>query len=182
MNVTFLLCILNVHWNGIFTELFDCCIADSTRNCCHLGACFMYTIQPCSSLQCHFIWSNIRRVHVWLVSLAETCHKYFWQNDWDFVCASVVTWVWNEHWNKRQHTKLTLENIILLPLLLRLSITSLAIYHWAIPAPFARLVTRVYLLINLVPYHQGKQACSWVLWQEKHAGLIIKCSPRFTKN
>ena len=33
-------------------------------NCCHLSACSMYAIQPCTSLQCHFIPNNIHRVHV----------------------------------------------------------------------------------------------------------------------
>ena len=50
------------------------------------------TLQPCTSLQCHFIWSYTRRVHV---CLAVTSHVPFWQNDWDLLCATVVTPQWN---------------------------------------------------------------------------------------
>ena len=48
--------------------------------CCRLGASSVYTIQPCTSLQCYFIQSHIRRVYV---CLAVTCHLHFWQNDRD---------------------------------------------------------------------------------------------------
>ena len=53
-----------------------------------LGASFVHTIQPCTSLQRHFIQSHICSMHV---CLAVTCHLHFWQNDQDLVCATVVT-------------------------------------------------------------------------------------------
>ena len=43
------------------------------------------------------------------VCLAVTCHLHFWQNGWDLLCATVVTWGWNRYWNKSQHWKLTQE-------------------------------------------------------------------------
>ena len=61
-------------------------------NCCHLGASSVYTIQSCTSLQCHFIQSHIGRVYM---CLAVTCHMHFWQNDWDLLCATAVTQGWN---------------------------------------------------------------------------------------
>ena len=51
--------------------LFGCYMAGATSNCCHLSTHFMDTIQPCTSLQCHFIQSHVHRVHV---CLAVTCH------------------------------------------------------------------------------------------------------------
>ena len=33
-------------------------------NCWHLGACSVYAIQPCTSLQCHCLPNHIHRVHV----------------------------------------------------------------------------------------------------------------------
>ena len=65
----------------VVTALFSCYMAGATWNCCRLDASSMYTIQPCSSLQCHFIWSHIGRIRV---CLALTCYLHFWQNDGDF--------------------------------------------------------------------------------------------------
>ena len=45
--------------------------------------------------------------------LAVTCHLHFWQNDWDFLRATVVTRGWNGYRNKSQHRKSTLEKKIL---------------------------------------------------------------------
>ena len=38
----------------------------SEQNCCHPGTSSVYTIQPYTSSQCHFIWSHIYRTHVCL--------------------------------------------------------------------------------------------------------------------
>ena len=89
-------------------------MAGATWNYCRLGASFVYTIQPCTSLQCHFIESHIRRVYV---CLAVTCHLHCWQNDRDLLRASAVTRGWNGYRNKSQHRKLNLEKKILPPLL-----------------------------------------------------------------
>ena len=65
------------------------------RRCtvCRLGACSVYTMQPCTSLQCHFIRSRTRRMPV---CLAVTCHLHFWQNDRDLLRATAVTRGWVE--------------------------------------------------------------------------------------
>ena len=70
----------------------------------------VYTMQPCTSLQCHFIRCYIRGVHV---CLAVSCHLHFWQNDWGLLRATAVTRGWKGYRNKSQHRKLTLEKIIL---------------------------------------------------------------------
>ena len=46
--------------------------------CCRFGASSVYTIQPCTRLQCHFVQSHIGRVYA---CLAVTCHLHFWHND-----------------------------------------------------------------------------------------------------
>ena len=66
----------------------------------------MYTFQPCTGLQYHFIQSHIGRVHV---CLAVTCLLHFWQNGRDLLRATAVTRGWNGYRNKSQHRKLTLE-------------------------------------------------------------------------
>ena len=86
-------------------------MAGATLNCCHLGACSVGTIHPCTSLQCYFMQLTTGRVHV---CLAVTCHLHFWQNDRDLLCAIAVTWRWNGDWNTSQHRKLTPEKKILL--------------------------------------------------------------------
>ena len=88
-------------------------MAGATWNYCRLGASSVYTIQPCTSLQCHFIQSHIGRVYV---CLAVTCHLHFWQNDLDILRATAVTLGWNVYRNKSQHSNLTLEKKILPPL------------------------------------------------------------------
>ena len=49
--------------------------------------------------------------------LCVTCHLHFWQIGCGLLRATAVTWGWNGHRIKRQHTKLTLEKEILPPLL-----------------------------------------------------------------
>ena len=103
-------------------------------NCCHLGAHSVCTIQPCTSLQCLFIWSHVCWVHV---CSAVTCHLHFWQNDWDLLHATVVTWggmdteisVSTENWSWRRRSAApagtwTHDLLILSPVR----------YHWAIHA------------------------------------------------
>ena len=86
-----------IHWSCVLTALVDCYMAGVMWNCCNLGTCFVYTIQPCTSSQCHFMQSHIRWVHG---SLAVTCHLHL-------LCATSVTQGWNRYWNKSQHRKLT---------------------------------------------------------------------------
>ena len=64
-------------------------MAGATWICCCLGTCSAYTIQPLTSLLCHFIQSYICMVYM---CLAVTCHLQFWQNDWDVLRATAVTW------------------------------------------------------------------------------------------
>ena len=52
---------------------------------------------------------SIRKVYA---CLAVTCHLHFWQNDRDFLRATVVTRGWNGYRNKSQHRKSTLEKKI----------------------------------------------------------------------
>ena len=60
---------------------------DATWNCCRLGASSVYTIQPCTILQCHFIQSHKPRMHV---CSAATCHLHFWQNDRHLLRATAI--------------------------------------------------------------------------------------------
>ena len=55
--------------------------------CCRFGASSVYTIQPYTRLQCHFIQSHIGKVYA---CLAVTCHLHFWQNDRDLLRATAV--------------------------------------------------------------------------------------------
>ena len=55
---------------------------------------------------------HIRKVYA---CLAVTCHLHFWQNDRDFLRATVVTRGWNGYRNKSQHRKSTLQKKILPP-------------------------------------------------------------------
>ena len=72
--------------------------------------------------------------------LAVTCHLHFWQNDRDFLRATVVTRGWNGYRNKSQHRKSTLEKKILPPFQQGFELATFqsrvrCSNHWAIPAP-----------------------------------------------
>ena len=128
----------NIHRCSQLTALFGCYTAGATWNCCRLGACSVYSIQPCTTLHCHFIQSHMRTVYV---CLAVTCRLHFWQNDRDLLRATAVTRRWNGYRNKSQHRKLTLEKKIFSRCSCRDSNLrpfgheSGASYHWAITAP-----------------------------------------------
>ena len=81
---------------------------------------------------------SIRKVYA---CLAVTCHLHFWQNDRDFLRATVVTRGWNGYWNKSQHRKSTLEKKILPPFQQGFEPATFQSRvrrsnHWAIPAPY----------------------------------------------
>ena len=84
--------IINIHGSGVLVALCGCCMAGATWN-----ASSVYTIQPCTSLQCHFIQSHIGRVYA---CLAVTCNLHFWQNDQDLLRATAVTRGWNGYRNR----------------------------------------------------------------------------------
>ena len=44
--------------------------------------------------------TSCKATYVRCVCLAVTCHLHFWQNDWDLLCATAVTWGWNGYRNK----------------------------------------------------------------------------------
>ena len=80
---------------------------------------------------------HIRKVYA---CLAVTCHLHFWQNDRDFLRATVVTRGWNGYRNKSQHRKSTLEKKILPPFQQGFEPATFQSWvrcsnHWAIPAP-----------------------------------------------
>ena len=81
---------------------------------------------------------HIRKVYA---CLAVTCHLHFWQNDRDFLRATVVTRGWNGYRNKSQHRKSTLEKKILPPFQQGFEPATFqsrvrCSNHWAIPAPW----------------------------------------------
>ena len=71
---------------------------------------------------------HIRKVYA---CLSVTCHLHFWQNDRDFLRATVVTRGWNGYRNKSQHRKSTLEGFEPATFQSRVRCSN----HWAIPAP-----------------------------------------------
>ena len=76
--------------------------------------------------------------------LAVTCHLHFWQNDRDFLRATVVTRGWNGYRNKSQHRKSTLEKKILPPFQQGFEPATFQSRvrrsnHWAIPAPYTEV-------------------------------------------
>ena len=91
----------------------------------------------CDQCEARFNKIHIRKVYA---CLAVTCHLHFWQNDRDFLRATVVTQGWNGYRNKSQHRKSTLEKKILPPFQQGFKPVTFqsrvrCSNHWAIPAP-----------------------------------------------
>ena len=104
---------------------------------CHLT----YQGQVVTNAEARFNKSHIRKVYA---CLAVTCHLHFWQNDRDFLRATVVTRGWNGYRNKSQHRKSTLEKKILPPFQQGFEPATFqsrvrCSNHWAIPAPIPLL-------------------------------------------
>ena len=93
--------------------------------------------------------------------LAVTCHLHFWQNDRDFLRATVVTRGWNGYRNKSQHRKPTLEKKILPPFQQGFEPATFQSRvrrsnHWAIPAPAKRnRAERLFIVLSHLQRHYG---------------------------
>ena len=97
-----------------------------------------------TNAEARFNKSHIRKVYA---CLAVTCHLHFWQNDRDFLHATVVTRGWNGYRNKSQHRKSTLEKKILPPFQQGFEPATFQSRvrrsnHWAIPAPSPNMSAR----------------------------------------
>ena len=91
------------------TEVFSCYTASAKWNFWRLGASSVYTIQPCISLQCHFIRSHMHWVHAVFSCNLPSAPLSEWPG---LLHATAVTRGWNGYRNKNQNRKLTLENIL----------------------------------------------------------------------
>ena len=108
-------------------------------------------------------------IHKVYACLAVTCHLHFWQNDRDFLRATVVTQGWNGYRNKSQHRKLTLEKKI----------------SPAVPATFVSLLLSWCLMSSDVIWHIRDK-----LWpmpkhgsiRKVYACLAVTCHPHFWQN
>ena len=64
-----------------------------------------------------------------------TCHLHFWQNDWDLLRATVVTWRWNRYLKKESAQKADPGEENSAAPQTNCTITGPAFYHQDIPAP-----------------------------------------------
>ena len=108
--------------------------------------------------------------------LAVTCHLHFWQNDRDFLRATVVTRGWNGYRNKSQHRKSTLEKKILPPFQQGFEPATFqsrvrCSNRWAIPAP-----TSSVRLTSRALHRLGKCRLSWVWLGFGLLSALSECS------
>ena len=101
--------------------------------------------------------------------LAVTCHLHFWQNDRDFLRATVVTRGWNGYQNKSQHRKSTLEKKILPPFQQGFEPTTFqsrvrCSNHWAIPAPNSSQGFKSTSVATTRTAKQGSAVCTETIW------------------
>ena len=141
---------------------------------------------------------HIRKVYA---CLAVTWHLHFWQNDRDFLRATVVTRGWNGYWNKSQHRKSTLEKKILPPFQQGFEPATFQSRvrhsnHWAIPAPASShscfrhsyFFHSLYVGNDCINYHRIITECSnqnqllfcSSVWTQNHLQIIRMASAHYT--
>ena len=129
-----------------------------------------------STMSHHFMQSYICRLHA---SLAVTCHLHFWQNDWDLLCATVVTQgVERTLKLMSQHRKLTLEKKILLSLLPGLEPRTFQLLLWrsnynAISVPLLISVLSCLYLHLVLSCTSLSQCCLDLLCLYLHLVLLL---------
>ena len=109
--------------------------------------------------------------------LAVTCHLHFWQNDRDFLRATVVTRGWNGYRNKSQHRKSTLEKKILPPFQQGFEPATFqsrvrCSNHWAIPAPPSYAFSSQFIYTRPSPLRPPPNP-----QQTPHSGSVSSLSP-----
>ena len=114
---------------------------------------------------------NKSHIHKVYACLAVTCHLHFWQNDRDFLRATVVTRGWNGYRNKSQHRKSTLEKKILPPFQQGFEPATFQSWvrrsnHWAIPAPKYEVMRCAYI-------------CKWLVWSKILPNISTSVFARF---
>ena len=129
---------------------------------------------------------HIRKVYA---CLAVTCHLHFWQNDRDFLRATVVTRGWNGYRNKSQHRKSTLEKKILPafqqgfePATFQSRVR--CSNHWAIPPPRSLSFVRwiIYLKRNNVSFVSVLSVLSVYAPERRSSSLFFFFSYLFSKS
>ena len=142
-----------------------------------------------TSCEARFNKIHIRKVYA---CLAVTCHLHFWQNDRDFLRATVVTRGWNGYRNKSQHRKSTLEKKVLPPFQQGFEPATFQSRvrrsnHWAIPAPCTGSRTTLLFKLLAVIYRFAElsrgeiETGQWLSSRscclpEVHTSLYITCA------
>ena len=129
---------------------------------------------------------HIREVYA---CLAVTCHLLFWQNDRDFLRATVVTRGWNGYRNKSQHRKSTLEKKILPPFQQGFEPATFqsrvrCSNHWAIPAPLSQesahqkecysTFSSQYILVSLLRKFQASNVQELMFYSTLKIGVFVQ--------
>ena len=124
---------------------------------CKFSTCFVHTIQPCTNLQCHFIQSHIRRIHVCQCDLPPALLA-----EWSFMHYCNNTGV--EQILKQESAQEADSGGENSPTGLAgtrtqdLSIISLSFYHWTIPTPPGTPLTLAFLPESIQQYLRGRRS------------------------
>ena len=147
--------VFNIHRSGVLTALAWLVLHETAAVSAQV-LCTPYNPAPC-----HFKATYVKVY----ACLAVTCHLHFWQNDRDLLRATAVTRGWNGYRNKSQHRKSILEKEILPPLLQGFEPTTfqsrvLRSNHWAIPAPWTKLLPQSHEYPNLMALIESVDSCA----------------------
>ena len=126
---------------------------------------------------------HIRKVYA---CLAVTCHLHFWQNDRDFLRATVVTRGWNGYRNKSQHRKSTLEKKILPPFQQGFEPATFQSRvrrsnHWAIPAPKGGMEVGEEIIYLLLCCHHQNDSCIKMGSDKRHFNVSLIARDKVTR-
>ena len=117
---------------------------------------------PYNHAPCHFMQSHICKV---CTCLAVTCHLHFWQNDWNFLCATAVTLGWNGYRNKSAQRR---------SWRMKFSHCSCRDLN---PRPFSHESGTLTTELSLLPHEQGHVCVQSVLCQQAETSSVYNlCS------
>ena len=104
--------VLNIYQSDVLTALFGCYMVGAMWNYYHLSTSSLYTVQPCTSLQYHFIQTNQSHIGTQQGACVFSCNMppsllAKWPGSFTRYCGNtgmeqILKWVSTESWPRRR--------------------------------------------------------------------------------
>ena len=157
-------------------------MATALWNCCRLSTCSVYTIQLCTSLQCHFIWRRMCWVSVCLNCSLPPALLAEWLKSYTYYYSDTgMEWILKQKSAQKvdpreENASTALVGTWTCNILTR----SLVLYHWAIPAvplSYPCSTTELSVLYHwavLVSSHSHLYSYTRWVYGSENRGFVLK--------